>query len=311
MELAYCHRLSNAYLKSDKVTKPCSNHRQLLIVSPRPYPKIARFCRCIAQPPCRPLRMTRLPPPLLQDELYSWPPSPAAASLAEALQNTASKVGAVHLALHSAPCGLISGWQQHIMALVEPSPDADALARDIVKSNRMREEHCQDTKSQAGASGDADPADPQSSCTLGALCAAASRFELLDGSVMTLLTKQEVAAGSGHRVTSYMFQRLAPSSFLTADQLSSMVGKWQQQVVVCSGWMPPQLTAALLSSGVKAVVAADSWGRRPFQESRVFVSFFQEFYRVLVAGRPVLASIEAAENAYPELRGYFHLWCMN
>lgn len=288
-----------------------------------------------------------------QDELCAGPLSPAAAALGAALTSAAAKVGAVHLALHATPSGLVTAWRSDILALAEPSADADALARDIACSAALqRAANAAAAAEVAAASGDGSSGGVPGALlagsrnggvtasaqygddgaafsgrgngsgdgsglgggeavappSLSALCSSCSRFELQDGSVLTLLTKQEVHAPGGPRVASFMFQRLSPAGWLTAPQLAAMMGQWQQQLVVSSGWLPPALTAALLVSGVRAVVAADRWGASAAAPPAALAAFFRAFYRALTAGRPVLASLEAAETAHPELRGCFHLW---
>jgi len=156
---------------------------------------------------------------------------------------------------------------------------------------------------------------------LSGVCRAAAAFELLDGSRLSLLTRQEVVASGGGggagggagagRVVSYLFQRLAPAQWLTPDGVAGMVGRWQSRLVIASGWVPAPLAAALLAAGAKAVVAAGSWaaGMGPHAGGpQALADFFAVFYAQLAAGRSAARALEAAGAAVPELADAYAVW---
>lgn len=123
---------------------------------------------------------------------------------------------------------------------------------------------------------------------------------------MALSSQTQWAEGAP--LSTLLLSAASPDVVLLPGNLGALGGMLRGQLVVCSAALPPDLVAALLAVGARAVVCGVA-GSSSIQQAALdeCTAFFAAFYDALLAGRPVADSLQQAEQRCPALCGAFSL----
>lgn len=202
----------------------------------------------------------------------------APTALMERLRALAPRVGVVHLSAHGGDGGLVLGWRSDVRAVAEPGADAVSFL--------------------AGVDGP-----PHGHGSVEALCQHRPRVQV-GGVLHSRIASHAQATASGGNIRTVVFERTLPKAWLSPDMAREAVGLWSGLVVVVAYRAPPQLVAAILDGGAKAVVApaCGEPDAGPATAPEVSARAFHDtFYGSLcVGGADARDALAAAVSAAPE-----------
>jgi hypothetical protein len=211
----------------------------------------------------------------------------------------------VHFACLSDAEGLVLRWGTEIVAVAEPSVEAEAFASGAAES-----------EFEFDSGGPPNPPRRSHKRSLRELCASRTRLEvrgilheLLGEHVQRIPASAGApssgAGGSASDVGAYVFRKYAPFERLDASACAAALGVWREKIIVSVAPMDARIIETILDAEAKVVVAPDEAAAR--FESRapdsdaVVAGFFSAFYHALyVVGADAVAALGAAALVQPK-----------